>query len=237
MTETEHRPAPAERLRAAAFELFEQQGYDATPVEAIAERAGVGRTTFFRAFGSKEDVIFPDHTDVLARVRERLASSPTEQAPAAVTEAARLVLRRYLDEGDLARARYRLTRTIPALRAREIAHMQQYQREFREFIRGWTQEEPGADLRAELMASSVVVAHNHVLRRWLRGVSEDPEAEFDAAMTQVRRTHAPLSPADPTTDQTDQAGTTVLVLRTPADPDEVLPALRRALAGNETASG
>ncbi|MCD4534110.1 TetR/AcrR family transcriptional regulator [Nocardioides sp. cx-169] len=222
------------RLREAAFDLFEQQGYDATTVEAIAERAGVGRTTFFRAFGSKEDVIFPDHTDVLARVRERLASSPVEETPAAVTEAARLVLRRYLDEGDLARARYRLTRTIPALRSREIAHLQQYQREFREFIRRWTGEDAGADLRAELMASSVVVAHNHVLRRWLRGLSELPEAEFDAAMAQVRRTHAPLSPGDPPDLPT---GTTVLVLRTPADPDQVLPALRRALVGNDPVPG
>ena len=222
-----------ERLRAAAFELFEQQGYDATTVEAIAERAGVGRTTFFRAFGSKEDVIFPDHTDVLDRVRARLAASSADETPAAVTEAARLVLLRYLDEGDLARARYRLTRTIPALRAREIAHLQQYQQEFREFIRHWTGEEPGADLRAELMASSVVVAHNHVLRRWLRGLTEDPEGEFDAAMAQVRRTHSPLADAD-------AAGTTVLVLRTPADPESVLPEIRRALGdslGNGPARG
>ncbi|MDP2773188.1 MAG: TetR family transcriptional regulator, partial [Nocardioides sp.] len=172
--------------------------------------------------GSKEDVIFPDHTDVLARVRERLAGSSAADTPVAVTEAARLVLRRYLDEGDLARARYRLTRTIPALRSREIAHMQQYQQEFREFIRGWTGEEPGADLRAELMASSVVVAHNHVLRRWLRGLTDHPEREFDAAMSQVRQTHAPQ--AAPGTE-----GTTVVVLRTPVDPDAVLPALRRAL--------
>jgi AcrR family transcriptional regulator len=223
-----------ERLRAAAFELFEQHGYDATTVEAIAERAGVGRTTFFRAFGSKEDVIFPDHTDVLARVRERLAASSSAETPAAVTEAARLVLRRYLAEGDLARARYLLTRTIPALRAREIAHMQQYQQEFREYIRRWTGEAAGADLRAELMASSVVVAHNHVLRRWLRGVTGDPEGEFDAAMAQVRRTHAPLSPDGA------EEGSTVLVLRTPVDPETVIPALQRALdeaAGNGTTSG
>lgn len=223
----------AERLRAAAFELFDQQGYDATTVEAIAERAGVGRSTFFRAFGSKEDVIFPDHTDVLARVRERLAGSSTADTLLAVTEAARLVLRRYLDEGDLARARYRLTRTIPALRAREIAHMQQYHREFREHIRGWTGEQPGADLRAELMASAVVVAHNHVLRRWLRGLTDDPEAEFDAAMSLVRQTHAPL-PGSGTT------GSAVVVLRTPVDPEALLPALRQALdeaAGNEPGTG
>ena len=31
-----------ERLREAAFELFEQQGYDATTVEAISTRLGAG---------------------------------------------------------------------------------------------------------------------------------------------------------------------------------------------------
>ncbi|WP_134740836.1 TetR/AcrR family transcriptional regulator [Nocardioides sp. 503] len=230
-----------QRLRAAAFELFEQQGYDATTVESIAERAGVGRTTFFRAFGSKEDVIFPDHTDVLARVRQRLAASSAAETPAAVTEAARLVLRRYLDEGDLARARYRLTRTIPALRSREIAHLQQYQQEFRDHIRRWTGEEPGADLRAELMASSVVVAHNHVLRRWLRGLTEDPEREFDAAMAQVLRTHAPSAPTEIAGDDAGAGagarGTTVVVLRSPVDADAVLPALRRALAQAEGSEG
>jgi AcrR family transcriptional regulator len=213
-------PQPAERLRQAAFTLFESQGYDATTVDQIAEQAGVGRTTFFRLFRSKEDVIFPDHTDVLARVRARLATAPVESTPTAVTEAARLVLRRYLDEGELARSRYRLTRSIPALRSREIAHMQQYQREFREFVREWTAEEPGQDLRAELLASAIVVAHNHVLRRWLRGQTETPEVEFDDAMALVTSLHAPRS---------QTGGSTVLVIESSRDADEVAGLVRRAL--------
>ena len=60
-----------DRLAEAAFALFEEHGYDATTVEHIAERAGVGRTTFFRAFPTKEDVIFPDHAAVLDRIRAR----------------------------------------------------------------------------------------------------------------------------------------------------------------------
>ena len=46
---------------------------------------------------------------------------------------------------------------------------------FREFIAAWMADtaEP-APLRAELMAAAVVAAHNHVLRRWLRGESRDP---------------------------------------------------------------
>lgn len=213
MTET------AQRLREAAFELFDRHGYDATTVDEIADLAGVGRSTFFRHFRSKEDVIFPDHSDLLAHVRARLATADPAETPTAVSEAARIVLRRYLEEGELARSRYRLTRTVPPLRAREIANMQQYQREFREFVRAWTGESPGEDLCAELLASAIVVAHNQVLRRWLRGQSDSPEAELEDAMALVASIHAPAA----------TSGSTVLVIRSDRDPDAVAAVVRRAL--------
>jgi AcrR family transcriptional regulator len=218
---------PAERLRQAAFDLFERQGYDATTVDQIAELAGVGRTTFFRLFRSKEDVIFPDHSEVLTRVRARLATATVDATPTAVTEAARLVLDRYLAEGELARSRYRLTRSIPALRASEIAQMQQYQQEFREFVRGWTGEEAGHDLRAELLASAIVVAHNHVLRRWLRGQTDAPETEFEQAMSLVTSLHTP---------HRDAGGSTVLVIESSHDAKAVAGLVRKALARKDLAS-
>ncbi len=62
------------RIAAAAFELFAAQGYDGTTVDAIAERAGIARRTFFRYFRSKDDVIFADHDTLLATVNENLAT-------------------------------------------------------------------------------------------------------------------------------------------------------------------
>ena len=181
------KPPIRERLTAAALELFDERGYEQTTVDDIAARAGVGRTTFFRAFGSKDDVVFPHHEQVLVAVRDRLEAATPETASVAVVEAARLVLRHYLAEGDVARTRYRLTSSVPALRHREVASMQQYQRLFRGYIAGWQGDRPDAGLRAELMANLVVTAHNHVLRRWLRGLVADEaaEAEFDAAMALV----------------------------------------------------
>ncbi|MEI5672185.1 MULTISPECIES: TetR family transcriptional regulator [unclassified Nocardioides] len=214
-----------ERLSQAAFELFDERGFDETTVDDIAARAGTGRTTFFRAFGSKEEVVFPDHDGLLASVQARLDAARPGSEPAAVAEAARLVLLHYLAEGDLARTRYRLTRRVPALRAREIAGQRQYQRVFLGFVRPWFHEGYGegarADLRAELLADAVVTGHNHVLRQWLRGRTETPEADFDAAMTEVLSLFAPAS-GDPT------AG--IVVLRTDRDLDAVLPQLRRVLA-------
>jgi AcrR family transcriptional regulator len=65
-------PSARERLAQAAFDLFDEQGYEQTTVDDITERAGLGRTTFFRHYRSKEDVIFPDHDRMLEKVRSRL---------------------------------------------------------------------------------------------------------------------------------------------------------------------
>ena len=213
-----------ERLTAAAYELFDERGYEHSTVDDIAERAGVGRTTFFRAFPSKDDVILPDHRVVLDEVKARLATSTHETALVAVSEAARLALLHYIHEGDLARNRYRLTSSIPALRHREVASMEQYQRVFREFLHAWMGGGSDSGLRAELMATSVVRAHNYVLRRWLRGLTQQPEAEFDAAMAEVISLFAEAS-----ADRSGGREASLVIVRTTRELDEVIPALRKIL--------
>ena len=220
------KPEARGRLAQAAFDLFDVRGYEQTTVEDITERAGLGRTTFFRHYRSKEDVIFPDHDRLLDQIRERLATTSHDTALAAVSDAVRLVLLHYLDEGDLARRRYALTSKVTALRDREIASVARYQRLFREFIAGWVADpaEP-ASLRAELMAAAVVAAHNHVLRRWLRAESHEPIAELDQALHDVielfAATSAPARQFD--------GGTTIAVFRSGQDLDALLPALRRLI--------
>lgn len=211
-----------ERLIEAAFALFEDSGYERTTVDDIAERAGVSRATFFRTFRSKEDVIFPDHEAVLRAVAARLDGGTRQTALVAVSEAVRLVLRHYVHEGDLALSRYRLTRSVPALREKEIASTHQYEKMFYAFLHRWLGNGPETALKAELMAAAVVTAHNHVLRRWLRGQTTEPEADFDAAMA---RTLALFTERDPTAGKTS-----VVVLQTTKDLDAVLPQLRTLLA-------
>jgi AcrR family transcriptional regulator len=220
------RTSTRDRLADAALTLFDERGYEQTTVDDIAERAGVGRATFFRHYRSKEDVIFPDHDRLLETIRGRLAASHHSTALAAVSDAVRLVLLHYLDEGELARRRYRLTSKVAALRDREIASVARYQRLFREFISGWMDgRSQAASLRAELMAASVVSAHNHVLRRWLRGECTDAAGELEEAMREVVALFPP--PGEP---PAPGAGTTVVAFRSSQELDALLPALRRALA-------
>ncbi|MEV6175208.1 TetR family transcriptional regulator [Streptomyces sp. NPDC051954] len=219
------KPPARMRLADAAFALFDERGYENTTVDDIAERAGVGRTTFFRHYRSKEAVIFPDHDRLLELIRDRLATSTHSTALVAVSDAVRLVLLHYIDEGDLARRRYALTSKVAALRDREIASVARYQRLFREFIADWMGDPTeSASLRAELMAASVVAAHNHVLRRWLRGESSDSVREVDEAMREVLA----LFPG-PGSRVENGRGTTVVAFRTGQDIEALLPALRHLI--------
>jgi len=178
-------PDIRERIASAAFELFGSQGYHETSPEDIAAAAGISRSTFFRYYGSKEAVVFPDHDLLLGTIEERLRASTQRSALAAVTDAVKLVLIHYVSEGDRARQRYRLTSTVQALREREITGVARYQRLFRQYITEWDLPSDGSALRAELMASAVVSAHNHVLRRWLRGECDEPLLEVEEAMRLV----------------------------------------------------
>jgi AcrR family transcriptional regulator len=219
------KPAARDLLAQAAFELFDERGYEQTTVDDITERAGLGRTTFFRYYRSKEDVIFPDHDLMLKQVHDRLASAGRPTALVTISDAVRLVLLHYLDEGDVARRRYALTSRVPVLRDREIASVARYQRLFREFITDWMGEagEP-MSLRAEIMAAAVVAAHNHVLRRWLRGESADPVAEIDEAMRQVLRLFP--NPAAVPDD-----GTAIVAFRTSQDLQTLISSLRGIIEG------
>jgi AcrR family transcriptional regulator len=220
------KPTTRDRLAQAAFDLFNERGYEQTTVDDIAERAGLGRATFFRHYRSKEDVIFPDHDQLLDRVRDRLRSASHSSALAAACDAVRLVLLHYLDEGDLARRRYALTSKVPALRDREIVSVASYQRLFREYIAGRTADRGGsAALQAELMAAAVASAHNHVLRRWLRGDSIDPVREIDAAMRQVIMLFAARVPGGD--------GTTVIAFQTRQPLEALLPAIKQLLETGE----
>ena len=213
-----------EKLTAAAFELFEQQGYEQTTIDDIAARAGVGRTTFFRTFRGKDEVVFPDHERILAAARAQLGRSRSVDPARAARDATVFVLRQHLAQPDLARSRYRLTAVVPALRDREISSVSGYQRMFYEHFRDTHSHEA---LQAELLAAACVTVHNHVLRQWLRDPFADPEAHL------TRHLDAVLARLSAGGAQQPQP-TEIAILRTMRPLEDVLPVLQAALEGAAT---
>lgn len=206
-------PDARNRMVEAAFALVAEQGFEQTTVDQIAARAGVGRATFFRVFTSKEGVLFPDHDRLLSAVDARLQSATGTSSTIALIEGAKIVLDHYLEEGEVARRRYALTRSVPALRAAETASLRSYQRVFRDHAVRWGYD----DLTADLLGAGVVTAHNHVLRLWLLGRTETPDADLAAAVTRVSRM------AD---GHRDGGGSQVVVLDTRLPAEELVAAIR-----------
>ena len=166
MSETASASAARTAVVAAALELFVRQGFDATSVEQIAQAAGVSRSTFFRQFGGKEDVVFADHEILLDELRE-------------------WVFQHFAHDPEVARLRYQIVRQVPALREREIVTVFRYERQFDEYLRRSLPEIDPLD--AVGFAALVTALHNHVLRRLLRGTKRVPLTVLRRALDDALR--------------------------------------------------
>jgi AcrR family transcriptional regulator len=139
LTERKRRRAK-EAIRQAALDLFSERGFDAVSVTDIAERAEVGRTTFFRYFGDKQEVLFSDPAG---------AASPATPAPAerigssidAALAAARHLVVDYLVGITADRAEYerhqQLVSSHPELYARSLVKQRRLADELTSQLRSW----------------------------------------------------------------------------------------------------
>ncbi len=216
------------RITAAALDLFEEDGYGATTVDAVATRAGVARRTFFHHFRSKDDVVFPGHEALVARISDHLAGQPDgpgdEQPIDAVCEALRIVFSTYIEDQELALRRYRLLRREPELRAREIAWVHRYQLLFTRYLDERYRDDPHGGLAAEALGAGLVAIHNHVLRSWLRrGGGGDPMGELDEALAWMRHSFGLAQRGD------RPPRLVVAVFDDSADPQDVVRRVERAI--------
>ena len=105
-------------LIAAALELFERQGYEATTIDEIAAAADVSPRTFFRYFATKEEVALGD--DLSPEILRLLVARPADEP---MLESARHVVADSLvlvseDDREALLARLRIVYRTPSLRAR-----------------------------------------------------------------------------------------------------------------------
>ena len=119
-----------EAIITAALRLFHKHGFDATTVAGIAEAAEIAPRTFFSYFDTKEDVVFHDLEDLLARLHAHLE----ERGPEMTTfDALRAWIAESLETHDDVTgreelARRNLIRQTPALQAREAANRGRFER-------------------------------------------------------------------------------------------------------------
>ena len=228
-------PAPATHGSAAAIRLLASRGYEATTAEDLADAVGVSRSTFFRRFGSKDDVIFADHDLALASLEEQLARTtlaPSEALIAGTCDVLRLLTR----DPEAARLRFDLVRQHAQLKERELVITHRYERVFARFLRASLPDRAPGWVAASF-AASLVALHNQTLRDWLRDDVADAPSALGAHLRELAnlydRWFSPAAPV-PTTGGAATSRVVVAVYDAGSEPDEVLAAVAAQLGASRT---
>lgn len=149
--------ATRERLLQVALDLFVERGFDSVSVEDVAEVAEVSKTTFYRYFETKEDLLFGRASEHLALVRSVFDERPLDESPVeAARHAFRAVAAAYQSDPRQKLAVSCVIKSTPSLAAGSQAN----QAAWEEYLRGEVaRRQPDADpfdnwvLAVQLIAS------------------------------------------------------------------------------------
>ena len=155
----------------AAIELFDEQGYEATTVAEIAERAGLTKRTFFRHFSDKREVLFSGTPELQRRWLEGISAAPADATPLEVVVAGLdPVVAMFSDRHDFARLRTRIIEANPELQERELIKLQNLAGAIKAALL-----ERGVSANAAILAAQAGVTVFHVaFARWVE--QDDPTA-------------------------------------------------------------
>jgi AcrR family transcriptional regulator len=154
------------RMKQAAMELFDEQGFEATSAVQIAERARVTTRTFFRYFPDKEEILFAD-ADLLKEVLvgELLQTPDLTQPLQAVIRTLTGYDWESLGSRETLYRRSRMIAANPRLLERDLIKQHQMADGFR---RALCERGIDPDI-AELAASTGSQIFRTAYRKWLEG--------------------------------------------------------------------
>ena len=155
-----------ERLEAAAVRMFAESGFDGVRVVDIARSAGVTERTFFRHFGSKEDVLLANHTPMLALLCERISApvdGTLEERVCSALDA--IASTTALD--PLAVVRARLLLTTASLRERSFTLQSEWEAAIEEVATSLGESR----LEARVLAAASIAAFRVAVEEWADDVT------------------------------------------------------------------
>ncbi len=163
------------RLRLAAYELYEERGYEATTVAEIASRAGLTERTFFRHFADKREVLFDGSDDLLATFVGTIRAADPGVGPFDAVVASLGASAAFFDGRHLHSVRrQRLISSHAELQERELIKMAR----LAEAMAAALRERGVAESVAGLTAEAGIVVFKVTFARWVDESNERPFAEL-----------------------------------------------------------
>ena len=174
-------------IRKATYRLIQEQGYDATTIEQIAEAAEVSPSTVFRYFPTKEDIVVTDEYDPLLEeeLRARPADEPLLQSLRYVVNSAlRQSVSGEYETPEEMRLRGRLMVEVPAVRSRMIESMSVTGQMMCRVVAERTGRDPD-DLEVRVYCMGVVGALMEASRYWAEKGQQGDIEEYVARALDV----------------------------------------------------
>ena len=173
MNVTRWAPDARGRLQRAAVDLFAEQGFAATTVPQIAERAGLTTRTFFRHFADKREVLFSGD-DIPENAAELMRAAPPDLDPMTLIAQRLRMVAGTTFEGS--RSEVRRVRAIieshQALQERDLKK----RAALAAVVRSGFVERGEDPVRAAVAADLTVSVLHIALERWLDDPADDASA-------------------------------------------------------------
>lgn len=155
-------------LQDVALRLFAERGFDEVTVDDIVERAEVSRSTFFRYFPTKEDVVVDRAGDQLGQLRETFARSPADEPVLrSLRIAVQAVAAGYEGQRSAFVTMRRIARDHPSITARGLEHQAVVEATLADLLAERMPPGPDIDLRAKVVAGAVMSAIRVALDQWM----------------------------------------------------------------------
>jgi AcrR family transcriptional regulator len=162
-------------IEETALELFAARGFEAVTIDEIAEAAGISRRTFFRYFGSKEELLLRDVRRRVGGFVEALRERPRDE-PVLVSlrAAAMTMVAGYQADRDAWIELMRIIAEAPAILARNLGEPMALMDAVVNIVGERLDADPVTDLRPGVIAMTIMDACNLAMRLWLL----NPGADF-----------------------------------------------------------
>ncbi|GAA0461194.1 TetR family transcriptional regulator [Paractinoplanes deccanensis] len=158
------RRAMRDEVSAVATRLFAEQGCDNTTVEQIAAEAGLSRTTFFRYFGTKEDVVLTWLEDLGPGLAAAFAARPAgEHAWVSLRRAFDVLLEINADAPERALTFQRMLKGNPTMMARYRDKQQKWEDLL---VAAWKQPRGAGDPVPRALVASAIACLNASFEAW-----------------------------------------------------------------------
>lgn len=183
------RQAAYAEITGTAMRLFLDQGFEQTTIDQIATTAGISRRSFFRYFGTKEDVVLGGLAQQGELMRDALESVPLTVEPWDALRQALHAVDALAVEPDVTLKIAKMMYGIPSLRARSIEKHLHWQSLLVPNIRRrlGLADDDAADPAPAAIVASAIACLDVAGELWVHGGgTEDLGALYDRAVAAVR---------------------------------------------------